>query len=72
MAILRRLGEEFGVDFTEAMVSRARENAEKLGLNNVEFRLGDIDDMPITSNRADVIISNCVLNLVPDKQGEYF
>ncbi len=60
-------GKVLGVDFTEAMIARARDNAEKLGLNNVEFRLGDIDDMPVTSNYADVVVSNCVLNLVPDK-----
>lgn len=60
-------GKVIGIDFTEAMIARARENAEKLGFNNVEFRLGDIEDMPITSNKADVIVSNCVLNLVPNK-----
>lgn len=60
-------GKVIGVDFTEAMIARARENAEKLELNNVEFRQGDIEDMPITSNKADVIVSNCVLNLVPNK-----
>ena len=60
-------GKVLGVDFTEAMIVRARDNAEKLGLNNVEFRLGDIDNMPVNSNYADVIVSNCVLNLVPDK-----
>jgi arsenite methyltransferase len=60
-------GKVLGVDFTEAMISKARTNAEKLGYNNVEFRLGDIDDMPVTSNYADVIVSNCVLNLVPNK-----
>src|SRR6185436_3370533 len=49
------------------MIARARENAEKLGLNNVEFRQGDIEDLPVTSNKADVIVSNCVLNLVPNK-----
>jgi arsenite methyltransferase len=49
------------------MIARARDNAEKLGLNNVEFRQGDIEDMPVTSNKADVIVSNCVLNLVPNK-----
>lgn len=69
--IARRLvgesGKVLGIDFTEAMVNKARENAEKLGYNNVEFRLGDIDDMPVTSNYADVIVSNCVLNLVPNK-----
>ncbi|HEY0677141.1 MAG TPA: arsenite methyltransferase [Chitinophagaceae bacterium] len=60
-------GKVIGVDFTEAMVERARENAEKAGFNNVEFRLGDIESLPVTANRADVIISNCVLNLVPNK-----
>lgn len=60
-------GKVLGIDFTEAMISKARTNAEKLNFNNVEFRLGDIDDMPVTSNYADVIVSNCVLNLVPDK-----
>lgn len=60
-------GKVIGVDFTEAMIARARENAEKLGLNNVEFRQGDIESMPVTSNKADVIVSNCVLNLVPNK-----
>lgn len=69
--VARRLtgekGRVIGVDFTEPMIARARENAEKLGFNNVEFRQGDIEDMPITSNKADVIVSNCVLNLVPNK-----
>lgn len=60
-------GKVIGVDFTETMIEKARENAEKLGFNNVEFRLGDIDDMPVTSNKADVVVSNCVLNLVPNK-----
>ena len=60
-------GKVMGIDFTEAMINKARANAEKLGFNNVEFRLGDIDDMPVTSNCADVIVSNCVLNLVPNK-----
>lgn len=60
-------GRVLGIDFTEAMISKARANTEKLGFNNVEFRLGDIDDMPVTSNFADVIVSNCVLNLVPNK-----
>ncbi len=60
-------GKVIGIDFTEAMIKKARANAEKLQLNNVEFRLGDIDDMPVTSNYANVIVSNCVLNLVPNK-----
>jgi len=57
-----------GIDFTPAMIDKARANAEKLGFNNVEFRQGDIEKMPITANVADVIVSNCVLNLVPDKK----
>lgn len=61
-------GKVLGLDMTPAMIEKARENAEKLGFNNVEFRLGDIEDMPIGGNRADVVVSNCVLNLVPDKQ----
>ncbi|WP_432670171.1 arsenite methyltransferase [Flavobacterium sp. SM2513] len=68
-------GKVIGVDFTEAMVDKARINAEKLGFNNVEFRLGDIEKLPITANVADVVVSNCVMNLVPDKPkafGEVF
>ena len=68
-------GKVIGVDFTEAMVDKARINAEKLGFNNVEFRLGDIEKLPITANIADVVVSNCVMNLVPDKPkafGEVF
>ncbi len=61
-------GEVIGIDMTEAMIAKARENARKLGFTNVSFRLGDIEKMPVTANKADVIISNCVLNLVPDKQ----
>lgn len=60
-------GKVIGIDFTEPMIAKARANAEKLQLNNVEFRQGDIEDMPVTSNYADVIVSNCVLNLVPNK-----
>jgi arsenite methyltransferase len=60
-------GKVIGIDFTEKMIEKARANAEKLGFNNIEFRLGDIDDMPVTSATADVIVSNCVLNLVPNK-----
>ena len=65
--IVGESGKVLGIDFTEAMISRARDNAEKLQFNNVEFRLGDIDNMPVTANYADVIVSNCVLNLVPNK-----
>src|SRR4051812_22384967 len=60
-------GKVIGIDFTPAMVTKARENAERLGYNNVEFREGDIEDMPLTSHHADVVVSNCVLNLVPNK-----
>lgn len=60
-------GKVIGIDFTPAMIAKARENAEKLGYHNVEFRDGDIEIMPVASNIADVIVSNCVLNLVPDK-----
>jgi arsenite methyltransferase len=60
-------GKVIGIDFTPAMVNKARENAEKLKFNNVEFRQGDIEHMPVTANTADVVVSNCVLNLVPDK-----
>ena len=60
-------GKVIGIDFTEKMIALAKENVEKLGYNNVEFRLGDIESMPLVSNSADVIISNCVLNLVPNK-----
>ncbi|TWR27148.1 arsenite methyltransferase [Mucilaginibacter achroorhodeus] len=60
-------GKVIGIDFTPAMINKARANAEKLGFNNVEFRQGDIEHMPVTANIADVIVSNCVLNLVPDK-----
>jgi ubiquinone/menaquinone biosynthesis C-methylase UbiE len=60
-------GKVLGVDFTEAMIKKARANADKLNFNNVEFRLGDIDDMPVTSAYANVVVSNCVLNLVPNK-----
>lgn len=64
-------GKVIGIDFTEAMINKARTNAEKLGYNNVEFRLGDIEQMPVTSNIADVIVSNCVLNLVPNKKAVF-
>jgi SAM-dependent methyltransferase len=60
-------GKVVGIDFTPAMIERARKNAEVRGFNNVEFRQGDIESMPVTSNKADVIVSNCVLNLVPNK-----
>jgi SAM-dependent methyltransferase len=60
-------GRVIGIDFTPAMIERARVNAQKLGFANVEFRQGDIENIPVSENVADVIVSNCVLNLVPDK-----
>ena len=67
-ALVGENGKVIGVDMTEAMIAKARENADKLGFNNVEFRQGEIEALPIAANRADVVISNCVLNLVPDKR----
>lgn len=61
-------GKVIGIDFTPIMIQKARMNADKLGYNNVEFREGDIDAMPVGDDTADVIVSNCVLNLVPNKQ----
>lgn len=61
-------GKVIGIDFTEKMIEKARINADKLGFNNVEFRQGDIENMPLGAERADVVVSNCVMNLVPNKQ----
>ena len=60
-------GEVIGIDFTDAMIEKARNNAVHLGFNNVSFRLGDMEAMPVADNFADVVVSNCVLNLVPAK-----
>jgi arsenite methyltransferase len=60
-------GRVIGIDMTEAMIERARANAGKLGFTNVEFRLGDIENIPVENVSADVVVSNCVMNLVPDK-----
>ncbi|HTO38426.1 MAG TPA: arsenite methyltransferase [Brumimicrobium sp.] len=70
-SITGETGKVIGIDFAEPMISKARENAEKLGFNNVEFRQGDIENMPVTANAADVIVSNCVLNLVPNKEAVF-
>ena len=64
-------GKVIGIDFTEAMIEKARANVEKLGFNNVEFRQGDIEKIPMAANMADVVVSNCVMNLVPDKDIAY-
>ncbi|MEZ5015037.1 MAG: arsenite methyltransferase [Chitinophagales bacterium] len=61
-------GKVIGIDMTEAMIALARKNAEKMGFHNVEFRLGDIEELPVNDAIADVIVSNCVLNLVPEKE----
>jgi SAM-dependent methyltransferase len=60
-------GRVIGVDMTHEMLAKARENAAKIGASNVEFRLGEIEHLPIADNSADVILSNCVINLIPDK-----
>jgi ArsR family transcriptional regulator len=60
-------GKVIGVDMTEEMIEVARENAKKHGYDNVEFKLGDIENLPIEDNSIDVVISNCVINLAPDK-----
>ncbi|MDX2062943.1 MAG: arsenite methyltransferase [Bacteroidia bacterium] len=60
-------GKVLGVDFTPAMVAKARQNADTLGYNNVEFREGDIEHLPIGGGTIDTVVSNCVLNLVPNK-----
>lgn len=64
-------GRVIGVDMTEAMIAKAEINKQKLGYDNVEFRLGDIEDLPLEDNIIDVAISNCVMNLVPDKARAY-
>src|SRR5207253_2778624 len=64
-------GHVIGIDFTDAMIEKARLNAMKLKYNNVEFRHGDIESLPVIDNTADVVVSNCVLNLVPDKLKAY-
>ncbi len=64
-------GKVIGIDFTPAMIAKAKANAIKLGYSNIEFREGDIENIPIASNIADVIVSNCVLNLVPNKDGVF-
>ncbi len=64
-------GHVIGVDMTAEMIAKARENADKSGFENVEFRLGEIEHLPVVSNTIDVVISNCVLNLVPDKQAAF-
>src|SRR5512137_515709 len=60
-------GKVIGLDMTEEMINQARENAKKMGLGNVEFKLGEMEAIPLPDNSVDVVISNCVINLSPDK-----
>ncbi|MDP4198078.1 MAG: arsenite methyltransferase [Bacteroidota bacterium] len=64
-------GTIIGIDFTLAMIEKARANAERLGFDNVQFRTGDIEHIPVTADVADVVVSNCVLNLVPNKDAVF-
>lgn len=66
-SITGETGKVIGVDFTAKMIDKARLNARKLGFNNVVFRYGDIEEIPVDNNEVDVVVSNCVLNLVPNK-----
>lgn len=67
-SITGETGKVVGVDMTEEMINKANINKQKLGYENVEFKLGDIENLPVEDSIVDVVISNCVLNLVPDKQ----
>lgn len=67
-SIVGTSGKVTGIDFTDAMIQKANENLRKTGFSNIEFVKGDIEDMPLADNSFDVVISNCVLNLVPDKK----
>lgn len=67
-ALTGETGRVVGIDFTDEMLKKANENVQKLNFKNVEFIKGDIENMPLPDNEFDVIVSNCVLNLVPDKQ----
>lgn len=65
-------GKVIGIDMTEEMIDLANENKNKLGFSNVDFRLGEIEDLPVDKDSTDVVISNCVLNLVPDKSKAFY
>jgi SAM-dependent methyltransferase len=67
-ALVGDSGKVIGLDFTQEMIEKANNNNRKLGYENVEFHLGEIENMPIENDTADVVVSNCVLNLVPDKE----
>jgi len=64
-------GKVIGIDFTPEMIEKARKNAQKLGFKNVHFIEADIEKMPLSKDIADVVISNCVMNLVPDKKAAF-
>ena len=66
-ALVGENGRVIGIDMTEAMIEKAQKNNRELGYENIEFLLGEIEELPLPDNTADVVISNCVLNLVPDK-----
>ena len=70
-SIVGETGHVLGVDMTEAMIAKANENKNKLGYDNVEFLLGEIESLPISDSTVDVAVSNCVMNLVPDKVKAY-
>lgn len=63
-----KTGKVIGIDMTKEMIEKARQNAQKYGITNVEFRLGDIEALPVASNSVDIVMSNCVINLAPNKQ----
>jgi len=68
-------GKVIGVDMTREMIKKAKKNVDKIGVGNVEFRLGEIEELPVPDNSVDVVLSNCVINLSPDKRavfGELF
>jgi len=64
-------GKVIGVDMTPEMITKARKNAQEIGVKNVEFRLGEIENLPVADHQIDVIISNCVINLSPEKEKVY-
>ncbi|MEE8341887.1 MAG: arsenite methyltransferase [Candidatus Neomarinimicrobiota bacterium] len=66
-SLVGKTGKVIGIDMTEEMIKLADSNKEKLGYKNIDFRLGEIEDLPVEKDSTDVVISNCVLNLVPDK-----
>ncbi len=70
-SIVGDTGKVIGIDMTEEMIDLANTNKEKLGFSNVDFRLGEIEDLPVDEESVDVVISNCVLNLVPNKEKSF-